>query len=534
MNGGGGFDHTGRLELTREVAMNAMRILLTEDDPDHQDLIIWSLKRGRPDMKITVASTRAQFLDALKRDEFDCVIFDYNLPPYTAMDLIADLDELHKSMPRVVISSSEEQRIVVDSMRSGVDDFVHKDDAADGKTLWARVEAAMRTHAMRHDDRRVLCRRLENLEHKANHDRLTELLNRTGLEAALDPRGKASERRETLGLIFVDLDHFKRVNDTLGHQAGDDVLKAAADTIADLIDPTDIAGRWGGEEFLILRQSIDLAEAWAFADDLRIAIAERVKLTEELGKQTASLGVEVTRAGEDSKDAVKRADRAMYLAKELGRDRVCTTPMVRAYEAAVDIQATCAGSPRERVRRLREQLRGELGAVQLEHVGSHGDHVRRLSMLVGAAIFAGAHSLRDLEVAAEFHDIGKVGVPEALLALPRSLSPRERRFIDEHTRFGADLMRVCGAAQPVVQGVLNHHVRHDHTARTPDESEAPTNAEIISACDAAVTMLSDRPYSPARPVTRMLAEMERESGKQFHPRVVSALRELSARRGVSG
>lgn len=509
--------------------MDEIRILLAEDDPDHQKLMLLSLRGASEQARVTAVSTRDELLQAAASSQFDCILLDYNIPPYTAVEVMRDLDTLQAGVPRIVISSSEAQHVVVNSLRSGVDDFVHKDDATEGTTLWDRVMTAIRAKRLQHEDRRSLCRMLQSLEHVAHHDTLTGLLNRAGLEAAISPTAQRLERRGHQSLTFVDLDHFKQVNDTLGHKVGDEVLKATAGVISRMVGNSGICGRWGGEEFLVLRHTVSPVECWCWADDLRRAIQREVCRPNPLGPQTASIGVELLLGERISPEAVSRADRAMYLAKQLGRNRVCTTDMVAAYEAATQEHERTPHDTRRCLHRLREHLRGRLGEVQLEHTGPHGERVRQLAMLVAEMMTGGRDNLPDLSLAAEFHDIGKLGLPECLLALPRSLDQRERRYVDEHARFGADLLKACGANDNTVNAVLNHHVRHDESRERQADDSPPSDAEIISACDATVTMLSVRPYSARRSLKNVLSELSRHSGKQFHPEVVSAIHRASTR-----
>lgn len=499
------------------------RILLAEDDRDHQRLLRLSLVGGRSAVEVTTVSNRGELLHAARNSAFDCIVMDFNLPPHTAPELLADLNGLQEDVPRIVISSSEDQRIVVESIRHGVSDFVHKEDAIDGKTLWNRIETAISDSRAKRLERRQINRRLKSLARQAQYDPLTGLLNRGAIEAALESRTRKGDRRQNTGVIFIDLDHFKRINDELGHSEGDRVLTEAAAVVREHARKADIAARWGGEEFVVLRQSDTVADAWIWADTLRRDIAARVRLPDHLGPQTASVGVEVVPAGELGLGTITRADHAMYLAKESGRDRVCTWPMVYAMNLAYDLGTDALLCPRERLRALLQRLRATLGETQLDHTGPHGVRVQRLSERVVRNL-AGVAGEDQLSLAAEFHDIGKVGVPERLLALPRLLTEDERRFIGEHSRFGAELLSAAGATEEASKTVRHHHHRFDLAAE--DADRPPSHAAIVSVCDAAVSMLSTRPYTRPREAPQVLAVLHSERGRQFHPGVVDAIRGL--------
>ncbi len=160
-----------------------------------------------------------------------------------------------------------------------------------------------------------------HLRDVAKRDPLTGALNRYGLR---DELSKAAQKGDAqffpLSLVYVDIDHFKRINDLHGHDVGDRVLKEVSDVISNAIQRDDIFSRWGGEEFLLIFPGTAPADARAIAERLRRAISSRPWPD---GLQvTGSFGVSKAVAGEDLVDGIKRADEAMYLAKTNGRDRV--------------------------------------------------------------------------------------------------------------------------------------------------------------------------------------------------------------------
>lgn len=160
----------------------------------------------------------------------------------------------------------------------------------------------------------------KRIEELSVTDRLTQLYNRLKIDEIFAMKLASAGRYKTpLSVIIIDLDHFKLVNDTWGHQAGDDVLKEFAALIKSNVRETDIVGRWGGEEFLILSDT-DLDSATQLSEKLR----EKVSAFKFsfAGHKTGSFGVSSYHAGDDEKSMMKRADEALYRAKENGRNRV--------------------------------------------------------------------------------------------------------------------------------------------------------------------------------------------------------------------
>lgn len=152
-------------------------------------------------------------------------------------------------------------------------------------------------------------------------DPLTQLYNRIKIDATFE---QALQRTQSLGdqlsLILLDLDRFKQINDNCGHGGGDAVLRGVASLLKENCRRTDVVGRWGGEEFLVLCPSLDLSGALELAERLRVAIAQY-----DAGINlpvTASFGVAICLTGDTRETLLERADRAMYQAKHQGRNRV--------------------------------------------------------------------------------------------------------------------------------------------------------------------------------------------------------------------
>jgi two-component system cell cycle response regulator len=219
----------------------------------------------------------------------------------------------------ILMSSNQERRNLIEALDSGADDFIGKPPAAE--ELYARLRAAERLATMHRD-----------LVQLASLDPLTGIFNRRVFferaEAALAQR----PANAPVAAIMLDIDHFKNVNDLYGHAMGDRVIRE----VAQLISGTgEIVGRIGGEEFAMLLAGRDLAGGQEVAEHLRQQIM-RVNLG-DAGNFTCSFGVSQWQPEENVDDMLRRADMALYSAKEAGRNRVLTTADVPAshdYEAA--------------------------------------------------------------------------------------------------------------------------------------------------------------------------------------------------------
>lgn len=190
----------------------------------------------------------------------------------------------------------------------------------------ANLQLEMNLAASR-DDIEALQRDLDDVRREALLDPLTKVYNRKAFDdGMLRAVGRAREHGDHLCLMLIDIDHFKRFNDTWGHQTGDQVLRLVAMTLKSNIKGKDIAARYGGEEFAAILPDTDLEGAVILADNIRRAIQAKELLkrstNEKLGRVTASFGVAMYRPADTPSSLIERADRCLYAAKAAGRNKV--------------------------------------------------------------------------------------------------------------------------------------------------------------------------------------------------------------------
>jgi len=191
-----------------------------------------------------------------------------------------------------------------------------------GEVLGRRLDAATRQIS-------GLEKRLSVARHEATIDPLTDLLNRRAFDAALlRVTQQAAASKEPLAMLMIDVDRFKRINDTWGHPVGDAVLRVVANKLRQSSRDTDTVARYGGEEFVVLLPKAPLAEAMMVAERVRMAVCGRNLTLRDSGKVigtvTISAGVALYRPGEPVADFLNRADEALIRAKQTGRNRVTT------------------------------------------------------------------------------------------------------------------------------------------------------------------------------------------------------------------
>ncbi|MEO5941224.1 MAG: diguanylate cyclase, partial [Candidatus Limnocylindrales bacterium] len=288
----------------------------------------------------------------------------------------------------------------------------------------------------------------------ATYDKLTGVSNRQALLVNLFAEIERSNRYERpLSVAFVDIDHFKNVNDTYGHAAGDVVLRAVAQTLKANLRASDQVGRYGGEEFMLLLTETDVDEGANLTEKLRNLVA-RQKVTIPDGQDlsvTISIGIAGGKGGLlRSDDLVRDADAAMYSAKSLGRNQTYIF-------AEPDEDARVPRAPISAVGRA---LAAEVGRVardaataSLTSVLSPLPHYRgQPSALIASIVVAMARNLDlsegevdRIRTAALLHDVGKVAVPQEILDKPSALSSAEWRTVVQHPRIGQVILEQAAA-----------------------------------------------------------------------------------------
>jgi diguanylate cyclase (GGDEF)-like protein len=294
------------------------RILVADDDPENASLVSEVLRAEG--FEVAVANGGAEALTKIEQTKPELVLLDYNMPDYSGLETLRLLRQRQNYVAVIFVSGNDDERIVVDCLQSGADDYVRKPFGVG--ELVARVRVRFRNK----DTNDELARATEKLRELAEHDDLTGLFNMRSMYAKIDRELKRARRYgRRVAIVMMDLDHFKSVNDDFDHLFGSFVLKEIGQIIARQMRETDFAARYGGDEFLMVLSETDEDGARAFAERLRESVEKHVSYDgRNRFSRTASLGVAVSRDGEEieAKELVRRADQALYKAKETGRNRV--------------------------------------------------------------------------------------------------------------------------------------------------------------------------------------------------------------------
>ena len=319
-------------------------------------------------------------------------------------------------------------------------------------------------------------------------DQLTGLGNRRALMQRLDELFDGGHALPRLLLLF-DLDGFKAYNDTFGHSAGDALLNRLGDRLSRSMAGRGTAYRLGGDEFCILVEGSFVDLEW-----VRAAAVASLRETGEAFAITCSSGhVVIPDEAGNAQAALQLADRRMYVEK-----------------------GAVLGDFRSRGALLQAlaERDGELG----QHTAGVADHAARLAAEVGLR----GVDAKAVRAAAELHDVGKLALPEALLAKPGPLDDQEWELVREHTLIGERIIAADDGLERVAAIVRSTHERWDGTGY-PDGLAGegiPLPARIIAICDAYEAMTTTRTYRPARTHHEAVQELRDSAGTQFDPSLV--------------
>ena len=313
----------------------SVRILVADDEETLLSVITEVLTDDGHD--VTAVGSAEEALETFRKNPFPLVITDIIMGRMSGLELLKEVKLLDPEVLVTVMTSHASMDNATSALRAGTYDFVLK-PFDDLDVISSLVNRAIEKIRLVNDNRSLMSEMKEKtvemerlnkrLQHMVIHDGLTGLHNHRYFRDALEEEVQRSGRYERcFSLIFVDVDHFKRYNDTHGHPAGDEVLKTLARLLKEHCRNIDIAARYGGEEFVLLLPESDKDAARQFAERLRKSVEEhpfKGRETQPMGMVSLSLGVaSFPQDGTDSVTLLAHADKALYKAKGSGRNNVC-------------------------------------------------------------------------------------------------------------------------------------------------------------------------------------------------------------------
>jgi diguanylate cyclase (GGDEF)-like protein len=364
-------------------------------------------------------------------------------------------------------------------------------------------------------------------------DTLTGLTNHRRFQERVAEECRRSKLSgEPLTLLRINVDKFQGYNQRHGHAAGDRTLQRIAEILQSCLPDVAVAARFGGDEFAVLLPAQTIDRARDFAESIR----QHVDELQDEGASELSVSIGIAEFGTHSKQAdglILATELAVSRARSLGGNRVCAFDSIPGADETAD--------PYQLHKFLKDESLATIQALAAA-VDAKDSYTRGHSQSVAlyASDLAGYLGLSQADVqlihtAGTLHDVGKIGVPDAILKKPGRLTDEERAVMETHPVLGELIVRKVPSLAGILPGVRHHHERWDGRGY-PDSlagSDIPQIARILALADCYDAMTSDRPYRKGMGADVALAEIERGAGTQFDPELARAFLSMMRERELS-
>jgi diguanylate cyclase (GGDEF)-like protein/PAS domain S-box-containing protein len=334
-------------------------------------------------------------------------------------------------------------------------------------------------------------RKQEEIMRMSATDYLTGLYNRRYYSEALDQQNKA--QAYPLGIMMIDMNGLKVINDAYGHMAGDDAIVKIAQILSTSVQAQDVVARIGGDEFSIMCPNTSKSTM----DELIRHILDQVDKTEVQGiRLSISIGYDLkTSERTELRESMNIAENMMYRMKLVEGKQA----RIKAVESILNTLTS-----------------------RYAHEKTHSRKVSRLAKAMGKAMDLDEYSIQKLELAGLYHDIGKIGVPSDIILAPRKLTEAEFDMIKAHTRYGYQILRSADEYAHIADEALYHHERYDGSGY-PDGlkgDDIPVFSRIIAVADAFAAMTTEKPYQAKKSLEDAIQELKAGANHQFDPEIV--------------
>jgi diguanylate cyclase (GGDEF)-like protein len=429
----------------------------------------------------------------------------------------------------IIVTTFHNRKTRHEVLNAGADDILHR--PYDFAELMARLRNGLRVSHLQ-----------ERLRRAALTDGLTGLWNHSQLRSLLDREfGRTRRYGGTVSLVMLDLDHFKAVNDTYGHEVGNRVLQATARHLERMVRDTDTVARYGGEEFAIICPHTRLDEAEHLAERICQALPHQVRVPECPQLQvTATLGVVCSDGAQVSSvtDLINQADLALYHGKGQGRNRVVRSDHVPSQPAGAGIQAGEVDRLRKQVLTLSMQakelcLQSVWSLVQALEARDRFTawQSRNVTFYTSALVEAAGwpEGLRQAAAnAAMLHNLGKIGVPDRILQKPDKLTPEEAAILRQVPLITCKILEPLRIFETEVLIIRHLRERYDGTGYPHGlrGHVIPLGARMLAVTEAFDAMTSDRAYRRRHSTDDAITEILAQAGKQFDPEFANLLKNV--------
>lgn len=368
-------------------------------------------------------------------------------------------------------------------------------------------------------------------------DPLTGVGSRRLLEDKLEIEWTRAKRyRRPFSIAIIDLDNFKTINDVLGHASGDDALKELAACMKNQKRASDVLARYGGDEFVVLMPETKAKDAVSLLGRLHDQV-QQIKLGENLPiSVSCGIAESLPDDNDSTREVMRRADLALYEAKSAGRNciKIWDKAMAERLETSdietekiKELQRRIAGLSEQAEKMFMQSIWGLVQALEAKDpfAKKHSENVMHYAVGIAETMNIGPKQIDVIRRAAMIHDIGKIGIPDAILSKPGTLSSRERSIIEQHPLIAVRILEKMTFLQREVAIVRHHHEKWNGRGY-PDglaERSIPFGARLMAVADTFDALTAPRSYHGSRSVAEAVQILVDSSGYEADPEVVNGM-----------
>ncbi|MGB9978248.1 diguanylate cyclase domain-containing protein [Methanobacterium sp.] len=455
------------------------KILVVEDEA----IVAQDIKSKLEDLNYIVPKIVYNGKDAIKsvsKLDIDLILMDIMLQG--DMDGIEAAEEIKKyfDIPIIYISAHSDKNTLKRAKLT--EPFGYLIKPFDENELQISIEIALYKHKMD-----------SKIRYIGTHDALTGLYNRAYFQQEISRL--VSENSSTVGVIVCDLDGLKLINDTLGHDKGDEALEIASNIMKENVRVDDIVARIGGDEFAILIPNTSKKDVRKIYERIKESFKDNNLLSVTKIPWSISIGYATTEANINVYEAQKLAEDHMYREK-LGKSQ----------------------SSRSNVSKILKKVLEERDNETADHL----DRLDTITLKFAKKLSLSDQRINDLRLLAKFHDIGKVGIPDEILFKPDKLEKEEMRIMQRHSEIGYRIASSTSQLRPIAEFILKHHEWWNGKGYPfgLKGKKIPLESRIIAIIDAYDAMVHERSYKIAFTSKKALSEIKKCSGIQFDPCLV--------------
>jgi diguanylate cyclase (GGDEF)-like protein len=527
--------HKQLINECQEEIVKTPKVLVVDHDESYRNQVEIIVKEAG--YNAVTASNGMEGFRLFKQGYFEIVISDVKMPEMDGVTLLSNIKEIDPDTVIILLADSPDVNMAVQAIKRGAYDFISK--PFDPENLKTAIRNAWERKYRIHQEK-LLIQLYEGIKKDAITDTLTGLRNGYYANMKLEEELNRVKNGDycNFAVVIGDIDNFKIINDAIGLHAGDVVLRLIGHTIKDTIRQTDVASRYGGDEFLLILSGTDCCGAEGMVKKILKKITElnqqiHPKLKDLPVEISLSFGISCSRcAGTDAVELLKKADYALYECK-IWRDEQYITYERLLHEKPYKDSVIDMSEAFEK--EINNRIAYSLANI-IDHkdmmTRNHSKLVSRLSVKLGKYLSLAEETLYRIQIGGMLHDIGKLGVSLEILGKKDKLTEDEIAVMKKHVEMGMKIVSNIHNFDQIVPIIAAIHERWDGKGYPQGlkGEEIPIESRIIAVVDAYLAMRIDRAYRKSIADNVVIEELVKNSGRQFDPKIVDTFLQIQRQR----